>query len=395
MSEGRRPETSEEDGASAAEAGVAAPEESTAEPQPTPPRPASPRPSPALWWLAGLLALVVAAVAASPFWAPPIAALLPWAPRAAGSNAALAARLKASEKAAAGTRADLAAVQKSQAAIRRRLDRLTSNAGNTAPAAAMAQLQQSVGKLAKDVQALQARPAIDPTRLDKIEKQIAQLDARSASLAARLPAIERQLHAEQGAQRREAAMLTALLQMRGAVATGRPFADSYDAFAALARGRPALLAAAKPLASAARDGVADRATLKQRLAALAEHFAHAAAPPPASDWGSEALRRLRSLVTIRRTDAPPATPGEAAVKRASAALDRGDLAGAVAALATLTGAEAEAARPWLALARQRLAAEVALDKLQRLLLADLAGAGSTPAAAPAKSGAAPKAGSPS
>ena len=47
----------------------------------------------------------------------------------------------------------------------------------------------------------------------------------------------------------------------------------------------------------------------------------------------------------------------------------------------LTGADAEAARPWLLMARERLTAETALDHVQELLTERLGG---SPAAAPAK-----------
>jgi hypothetical protein len=87
-------------------------------------------------------------------------------------------------------------------------------------------------------------------------------------------------------------------------------------------------------------------------------------------------------VTIRRIEGPSQTGSEAAVNAAQTALARGDLAGAVAALDPLTGANAEAARPWMRMARERLAAEAALDHLQELLTTRL---GSAPAAAPASS----------
>jgi hypothetical protein len=51
------------------------------------------------------------------------------------------------------------------------------------------------------------------------------------------------------------------------------------------------------------------------------------------------------------------------VARAEAALDRGDLAAAVAELEALDGAAADTAAPWLAKARPRLAAEAALHTL--------------------------------
>ena len=78
-------------------------------------------------------------------------------------------------------------------------------------------------------------------------------------------------------------------------------------------------------------------------------------------------------MTIRRIGGASQTGPEAAVSAAQASLDRGDLAGAVAALESLTGAAAEAARPWLKMARERLSVERALDRLQQVLTARLGG----------------------
>jgi hypothetical protein len=126
-------------------------------------------------------------------------------------------------------------------------------------------------------------------------------------------------------------------------------------------------------------------------------MAVASEPAVKSDWREQTLARLRGLVTIRRVDGSSHTGSgggstggstggsnggaDGAVGVAEAALVRGDLAGAVAALELLTGTDAEAARPWLIMARARLAAETALDHVQELLTERL---GSSPAAAPAK-----------
>ena len=56
----------------------------------------------------------------------------------------------------------------------------------------------------------------------------------------------------------------------------------------------------------------------------------------------------------------------------------------MAALEPLTGADAEAARPWLLMARERLAAETALDHVQELLTERLGNTPGAPDAAPAK-----------
>ena len=65
---------------------------------------------------------------------------------------------------------------------------------------------------------------------------------------------------------------------------------------------------------------------------------------------------------------------EAALSAAERSLAAGDLAGAVAALDPLSGPAAEAARPWLQMARQRLAVEAALHQVEGLLVARLGAA---------------------
>jgi hypothetical protein len=180
-------------------------------------------------------------------------------------------------------------------------------------------------------------------------------------------------------------MLALLLgQMREAVEQARPFPAEFNAFVSLAR-NPDLASAAEPLAEPARNGVASRAVLAKKLAELAGRMAVASEPAGDSDWGAQTLARLRSLVTIRRIEGPSQTGSEAAVSAAQTALARGDLAGAVAALDPLAGANAEAAGPWMRMARERLAAEAALDHLQELLTARLGSAPAAPAAAPANS----------
>ena len=112
----------------------------------------------------------------------------------------------------------------------------------------------------------------------------------------------------------------------------------------------------------------------------------AAANQPQSDdgWGAQTLARLRGLVTIRRIEGLPDSVPEAAVKAARAALARGDLAGAVDKIEQVTGASADAARPWLQMARERLAVETALEHVQELLTLRIGGPAATPASPPAE-----------
>jgi hypothetical protein len=197
-------------------------------------------------------------------------------------------------------------------------------------------------------------------------------------------ALEREAQSQNRAELRADGMLALLLgQIREAIEQARPFPAEFDAFIKLARGSD-LAAAAQPLAEPARNGVASRAVLVKGLAELTGRMAVAREPSVKSDWREQTLARLRGLVTIRRIDDSSPTGSNGAVGAAQAALARGDLAGAVAALEPLTGTDAEAAGPWLLMARERLAAETALDRVQELLTERLGSPPAAPGAAPAK-----------
>src|SRR4051812_16645774 len=113
-------------------AGGAEPEEPSPTPAVEPPRPprGSPRGSPTgsgrpALWLAGLLILILAGVASSPFWAPQIGPLLPW-----GENrddyAALAARVAAVEARPVAPSKGIDAAQSAVSELARRVDQLDS-----------------------------------------------------------------------------------------------------------------------------------------------------------------------------------------------------------------------------------------------------------------------------
>jgi hypothetical protein len=339
-------------------------------------------------WLLGLLALVVGGVGLSPYWAPGVAPLLPWgegAADSAGQDAALAERLTAVEKRLAAAPAnDVGAVSSATSALARRVDQLETalkaDRRSEIPAGpTKAELQQIEQRLEAAKGQSESQTAKVTADIQQTRQEQGRLGGVMTDLGDRLAAVERQARAQNGADRTDAALLLALLQMRAALEEARPFAGEFAAFAALARDRPDLAAAAAPLAAASRNGVPGRAVLRQRLAELAGNIANAAAPPDEADWAAQAVARLRGLVTIRRVEGPSQTGPEAAVNDAEVALARGDLSAAVVALEKLNGANAEAAQPWLRMARDRLAAEAALTQVQELLVAGL---GNVPARAP-------------
>lgn len=308
-------------------------------------------------WIAAIIAIVaVLAVAGSaPFWAP----LLPWG---AGGDAALEARVQASE---AARRAAEARVARLEA----QMQQLESSARNAAPASALTALSDRLASLERR-----------PDTTAQSAQELAQLRQDIAGLSPRLDAIEARLGKLAAAQSAEGGtdrmLFLALAALRASIAGSGPYQGELAAVEALARGDGTVAAALAPLAASAQSGIPSTALLADRFAsetAPAIFRAAAAGPAAGGNWGERILSRIRSLVIIHRVDGGSGDPTEAAVARAERALGAGDLAGAVAAVTSPSGAASEAAAPWLALAERRLAAETALDRLAQQVAQRLGG----------------------
>jgi hypothetical protein len=314
---------------------------------PTPPKsppPNAPKPPPkpvrrvpaGLLSLGALVALALVLVVSAPYWAP----LLPWSTAPAAPQ-----RNEAQEQMA-----------QQLAAIRQQLGQLTN--------------------LANRVQALENRPAPDAgaaiaplaaqvqqlgTHLDQIDKQLAQL-AHDAANNAESP---------------QRVLMVSLASLGNAIASSRSFGAELTSVEALGRNRQGWAAALQPLEAAAKSGIPSTAVLAQRFSddvAPALLRAEANATSHQQSLGQAMLTRLKSLVLIRRVDGGGTSDdaSERAVNEAQAALNKGDLAGAVKALGALKGAAAETAQPWLKDAQLRLDAEQVIAQLSRDLAGEMA-----------------------
>jgi hypothetical protein len=347
-------------------------------------------PARAALWLAALLILVIAGVLSSPFWAPAVRPLLPWAePSDAAKYDTLAQRVAGLEQRPVIAPIDQDAIKSAQTALAQKIAALEGAVAalrqTREDAATKAALTQESQRLdAAEAQAAE-RAAAQAAEIDKMRQELAQRGAVGGELATRVDALEHQLHAQNSIDRGEGVRVLALLQLREAVEAGQPFTAEYAALSQLAANDPELAAAARPLGDAARSGVATRAELRHRLGDLADHIDSANAPRAKPNsakpkWWEEALDRVRALVTVRHIDGAAKTGSGAAVEAAQTALAQDNLAGAVAALDGLGRADAEAMQPWLKAARQRLAAEAALTRLQGLLTARLGAPPASPGA---------------
>ncbi len=285
------------------------------------------------------LVVVLALVATSPYWAPTLMPLMPWSVPVAPPQAATSDN----------TAQQLAAIEQQLSSVAALANRVSALESKPAPDASAA-----VAPIAGQVQQLSAQ-------IDQINKQLAQLTHDAAS----------------NAESPQRVLMVSLASLGNAIAGSRPFAAELASVEALGQGRSGWAAALQSLEGPAKTGIASTAVLAQRFStdtAPAILRAEAAPPTGQQSLSDAMLARLRRLIVIRRVDNSGAgtSPTDQAVAQAQAALNAGDLSGAVKALGTLSGAPAAAAKPWLADAQQRLDAEQTIAKLSRDLAGDLA-----------------------
>jgi uroporphyrinogen-III synthase len=319
--------------------------------------------------LTGALIVVVVGVAATPFWAPAVMRALPWgtpsaAPAKPMPDPALAARIAALEAA----RGDDA---KTAPALQTLTQRVAAVEARPAPVPPdLAPVQQRLA-------ALEAKPPPAAPDLAPVQQQLAALSKVVADLNAAVARLDTAAQAQPATDPGNTALALVLLQIHEAIDVARPFAAEYQTLLTLAQDHPDIATAAMPLEQPAKTGVASRGALAERLRQLAPRIATAKAPA-ASGWRDQILGELRSLVTIRRVGGAAQSAEEAAVSAAERAVGGGDLAAAIAALEGLGGASREAAEPWLRMARDRLAVEAVLRRVEALVTARLGGSPAAP-----------------
>lgn len=215
---------------------------------------------------------------------------------------------------------------------------------NPAPAASPTPKPLDLAPLEARIAALEQKP---PPALAPIDTGVAQ---RVTADEARLAALEKP--SQTPGQLADRTSRIARIQAAFiALSVGRPLGEIPDAPPALSR-----YATVAPPTEAA---------LRLVFPAAAQAALAAAHPAPADQ---PVLKRLwaqaQDLVTVRQGDhVLLGDPAAGVLARAQTALDAGDLAAAVAALASLSGPQAQALAPWLDHAHGLLAARAALATL--------------------------------
>lgn len=228
----------------------------------------------------------------------------------------------------------------------------------------------------------QARKAADappPPKVDlsPLDQRLARLESEIGPLKEALAAPKTDVRATEapnveGVAPTDAAALAVVAEsLRQQIDRGAPVARELGALEKLGV-EPGKVAPLKPFAA---TGAPTAAQLSQDFAALAPAMLRAARPTPPEN--ADLLDRLKrsaaSLVRITPVGESAGEDASALVGRIEAALNRGDVAGALALYDRLPAESKAPARDWAARARQRLDAEAAaralvdeaLDKLAR------------------------------
>ena len=299
------------------------------------------------------LALVLGLTGTSPYWAPPLARVLPWGTPADDTANQIFANQLASVESKVQALRD---AQSASAQIFVRLDALEKQVKEVSP---------DTGQFADTVK-----------RLDAATQQ---LQSAVNGNAARIAALQDRLaHASDNPERM---LFLALSQLSAAVATSRPFPNELKAAETLApHDLGVKLLALEPQAA---TGIPSTAALAARFnAATAPAMLLATPAAPANEgWTKRFWAKLASLVVVRRVgdSTTPPDPTIAAVDAARSELAQGDLAGAVGAIEAAPAPARGAAESWLSVAHQRLDAEAVVAAALRQVVPALAAAPAQPA----------------
>ena len=273
--------------------------------------------------------------------------------------------------------------------LAKRLDRLEDLAAPAADLDARVSALEDGTSVPSDLEARIAQLEDRPETPGTGAEELAALVEADRALAARLALLE-QRRGEIGRLERELEILAArqsgptgsaagqvalvltLGALRDAVLQGRPYAAELERMLRQLGPDRDLAGVLGPIEAQADGGVPTLGRLRRSFAEMARSVVTASAGDQSDGWASGVLRRLTDVITVRPLgDVEGDEPG-AVVARAEARLQADDLAGAVAELAGLSGAAAEAAASWRAEAGTRLAAEAALGAFAGRLVEILA-----------------------
>jgi len=280
----------------------------------------------------------------------------------------LMTRMEALEQALKGVQGDVVALTEKAS--------VPVTTGGEGDAAAVTQALQAmstrIGKLENAPAAAAPSEPVDlsplQARLDKLESAAAAPPPPSvdpavvADLAARLAAVE-QRQPSKIDPAKVGRVVAAVEALRGVLRTEHAFAAELAGVKDVGGGDSEIDGILAPIEPLAAQGIPSLGNLRKRFGRTSSAVVNAGRTGGDDGLVAKTLGQLSSLISIRRTDEAAGDGPAGAVASAEKSLAAGDLGAAVKALEALKGPPAEAAAPWLADARHRLAAERSMAAL--------------------------------
>lgn len=208
------------------------------------------------------------------------------------------------------------------------------------------------------------------SRIDSIEKSSRAASSEIASLAQKVETASASVSSGAAGQ----GAVLAVAQLRDAALAGRPYQAQLDALNTVAVGNSELMAAASRLKDTSSSGLPSIDMLEKDFADIAGDIV-AQTRAGSDDWVDQALGKLSTLVSLRRTDGGSGNVIEDAVATIAAELKERDVAAAAKSGRALYDALEPSVQnimePWLLDAETRALAVRALDAMHASALAAL------------------------
>jgi hypothetical protein len=195
-------------------------------------------------------------------------------------------------------------------------------------------------------------------RLQASQDDVKTLGDSLQVLGAKIAALET-TRGQGDALGQKAALVVGLQLLRAAIDRGLPYGAELSATKALGADAAAL----QVLDAGAATGLATRAALATRFAALVPALQHAGTPAPEGSLMDRLSAGAQSLVRVRPVGETSGDDVGAIIGRVQAKLARGDVVGALGDIDRLPAAAKPHAREWVAEANARLAADATLQRM--------------------------------
>lgn len=242
-------------------------------------------------------------------------------------------------------------------------------AADTAHLASKAQLQSALDEvttLRARLESLQA----GVTQAETVKHDLAQvkndLAVANTAISGMRGHVQQMTNNTQQAAAAEAASrgrILAYMQLRSAAAAAAPFDQELASLCTLTKTMPALTAECVKLERAAAGGAATLPMLQGRFAVMAPPAERAVALAEAKDWKDRLKVSLDEIVRIRKIGDAGETEMPKLMHDASAALQRGNVAGALAKVQAMPPLAQQALQEWVGDAQLRLDVDAALVRI--------------------------------